>query len=566
MITIINRFRQLLSPKDKWHLLGIVLLMTAAALSEIAGIGLLMPVVALFTKPELMEQNTILRLYARLVGNGSQLQLIIITCGLVSVICILKAALQLWVIRIQSNFSAAKERELSMRLFIRYIHADYSTFLSEGHVEQLVMLERVRDICTRVLLPAMCAASDILIMILLGAALTVSMPKLMLVMMLFLLLDGIAVYYPTRKLNHSVGKNYAESIGCFLVNAGDSLRGIKEVKTANAQEYFIRKTGKARAVVAAFYAKMFTLGQVPRLILETLVMIQILLIFVFMIWQGVPAGTILLSFSLLIAAMSRILPAFSRLNYNLTCIRQNAPSMDLVYDALNQEQEQTIAAPGTPLTFRKSLVLENITFRYRPDLPPVLKNFSMELQPRSSTAFTGPTGSGKSTLVDILLGLLKPESGEVQVDGVNIEENLSGWRDLCGYVPQFIFLFNASIRENVALGVPPEKIDDERVRTCLETAQVLDFVKTLDQEIYSPVGDNGIQLSGGQRQRIGIARALYRDPEVLIMDEATSALDNDTEQALVEALETLHGKLTIVMIAHRLSTVKHCDRVIELKN
>ena len=280
-----------------------------------------------------------------------------------------------------------------------------------------------------------------------------------------------------------------------------------------------------------------------------------------MLLLNVPHGTILLSFSLLLAAMSRMLPACSRINYNFTVIRQNLAAAQTVFDALQTPPEQVTGT--TSLTFEKEITVEDITFGYRSGTP-VLKNFSMTIPRLSSVALTGTTGSGKSTLVDLILGLLKPESGTIKTDGRNIEENLSSWRQKIGYVPQFIFLRDSSIRENIAFGVPPEEIDDEKIWKSLQMAQLDSFVRMLPEQLESFVGDNGIKLSGGQRQRIGIARALYREPEILLLDEATSALDNETEQAFVDALKTLHGQLTIVMIAHRLSTVAHCDISVDL--
>ena len=227
------------------------------------------------------------------------------------------------------------------------------------------------------------------------------------------------------------------------------------------------------------------------------------------------------------------------------------------------EPEKT--AGELPIEFKNELTVENLSFSYVPGTP-VIKDFSLVIPRLASVAFTGMTGSGKSTLIDLIIGLLPPDSGCVRVDGRDIAENLASWREKIGYVPQSIFLLNSSIRKNVAFGVSDEEIDDKRVWECLKMAQLEDFVNTLPQKLDAFVGDNGIQLSGGQRQRIGIARALYRDPEVLILDEATSALDNETEQAFIDALKILHGKITILMIAHRLTTVAHCDIHVDLKS
>ena len=216
------------------------------------------------------------------------------------------------------------------------------------------------------------------------------------------------------------------------------------------------------------------------------------------------------------------------------------------------------------LSFDNKICFDSIKFGYSEESPIIFDAFSLEIPRNSSVAFVGPTGCGKTTLIDLLLELLKPLSGAISVDGVNIEENLPAWQKRIEYVPQFIFLLDDTIKANVAFGVSSDKIDDNRVRECLQIAQILDFVENLPKGIDNLIGENRIRLSGGQRQRIGIARALYHRPEILVLDEATSALDNDTEKAFVDALGSLHGKLTIIIVAHRLTTVQNCDRIVKL--
>ncbi|MBQ9502545.1 MAG: ABC transporter ATP-binding protein [Lentisphaeria bacterium] len=562
MLKTINQLRILLSPGDKWRLLGLVLLMTAGALAEIAGIGLLMPVVAVFTKPELMSQNAILRFYGQIIGNGSESRLLIVTCVLIILLYAGKNLLLLLIICLQTKFASEKEYEMGMRLYALYMKAPYMLHLRHGHVELGVMITRAREMAQRVMLPAMNLLTDVLVIFMLGSVLMISMPLITLCSVGFLLLDVLAVYFLLRKANYSIGRKYTDSVMQAECLSGDGLRGIREIKVGGRTEYFISRTTESRKRSAKYFTLLFVFGQIPRLWLETAAMIQLLMIVIGMVFFGMPHGTILLSFSLLIAAMSRILPACSRINYNFTTIRQSMASVNSVFEALRSPAEQ-LGDPAVPITFQKALSIENLTFGYVPGHP-VIKNLSFTIPHLASVAFTGATGSGKTTLADLILGLQTPDSGSIRADGRDIRENLAAWREKIGYVPQFIYLLNSTIRENVAFGVPPEEIDDEKVRACLRTAQIADFVDSLPEKLSSKVGDNGIRLSGGQRQRIGIARALYRSPEVLVLDEATSALDNDTEQAFVDAVKALKGKLTVLMIAHRLTTVAHCDMTIHL--
>jgi ABC-type bacteriocin/lantibiotic exporter with double-glycine peptidase domain len=216
------------------------------------------------------------------------------------------------------------------------------------------------------------------------------------------------------------------------------------------------------------------------------------------------------------------------------------------------------------VSITQGITIEDMDFGYAPDKPLLFRDFSMTIAPRESVAFVGKTGCGKTTLADIIMGFYQPRKGCVKVDGKPIETILSAWREKIGYVPQNMTLFNASVRHNIAFGIPEDQIDDDKLRNAMELAQVTAFIDSLPEKENTVIGEAGLRLSGGQRQRIVIARALYREPELLILDEATSALDNDTEKAIIDALKTLKGKLTIIMIAHRLSSIEHCDRVISL--
>ena len=561
MFQLINKLRILLSPADKWKLVGITGLMTISALAEIAGIGLILPIIAVFTKPELITQNKILKFYAELIGGGSTQRLLIVTAILIVLVYVSKNLLTFCVVCLQTNFVAKKESELCVRVFSTYMHAPAPLHLKRGHIELGVMLLRARELCSRIILPAMCITTDLMVIATVCAVLLWTMPWITLGTIGLLSFNAGIIFFLLKKFNFNTGANYARSVMETEKTTGDGLRAIREVKVNGKTDFFIRRTRESRKLVAKYWTYLYAAGQIPRLWLESSAIFQVMLFFILMLCFEVPQGTILLSFSLLIAAMSRMLPACSRINYNITVIKQNSSATLSVLDDLQIEPEKLIG--GAPLEFAKEISIENVSFGYTPDKT-VIKNFSLTIPRLTSVAFTGSTGCGKSTLVDLILGLLKPDSGEIRVDGRNIEENLASWREKTGYVPQFIYLRDTSIRENIAFGIPPEEIDDEKVISCLKMAQLESFVNSLPEKLDSFVGDNGIQLSGGQRQRIGIARALYRNPEVLILDEATSALDNDTEKAFIDALKMLHGKLTIIMIAHRLTTVAHCDMNIHL--
>ena len=529
---------------------------------EIAGLGLLMPLVALFTKPELMEQSRFLRL----VGvNGcfrDRQGFLAAICIAVIAVYALRALLGFYIVRLQSRFIADKQRTICGRLYRAIMNAPYGFHLAHGSGELVSMMVRAVDMGTELMLPVLLLLSDLITVFFLCLALLAVMPGVMIWCVVAFAVLGALIYLPLRRLNTRAGREEAEAGLANRALMIEGFSGVKGFKAMGREEHFLTLYSRSLAKWLPLRARICELGQLPRLILEFSAILAAIGVFAAMALSGMPDGTLLLSFSLLIAAMSRMLPAFSRIHYNLARVVQSRYSFDSVFEWLNLPSE-ALGGGSAPLTLNDRLEIRNVTFSYPEREVPVLKDFSLTVPARSSVALTGTTGSGKSTLADILLGLLEPVSGGVFADGRNIRENLGSWRAQIGFVPQHIVLFDDTVAANVAFGFA-DKPDPARVEAALRTAQLYDFVMTLPQGIDTVIGDDGVRLSGGQRQRLGIARALYGDPQLLILDEATSALDTDTEAALVQALEALRGRLTVVTIAHRLSTIEKCDLRVSL--
>ena len=270
-------------------------------------------------------------------------------------------------------------------------------------------------------------------------------------------------------------------------------------------------------------------------------------------------------------AAFRLLPSFNRITNFLSIILFNKPAVDAVYHDLKEIEQ---IEKGTNYNekenvkrtqLKKKIEIRNVCFHYPESEQKVLDMVSFEIKKNQSVAFIGPSGAGKTTLADILLGALAPTYGEIKVDGENINENLRSWQKNLGYIPQTIYLMDDTIKNNIAFGIEESEIDQKKLEEAIEKAQLRDFIEALPEGLETEVGERGVKLSGGQRQRIGIARALYNDPDVLVLDEATSALDNDTEKAVMEAIENLSGSKTLIIIAHRLTTIQNCDIVFEVK-
>ena len=553
----LGKLRILLSPADKWRLVGIVALMVFMAAQEIVGLGLLMPLVALFTKPELLQQNRMLHFFSDAPIFADRRVFLICICATVVLLYLFKTFMSIAVIRLQSRFIVRQQKTLCDRIFRKVMNAPFEFHLRHGSGELVTVMSRAVEMGAELLFPLMLLATDLVMAAAVSIALILLMPVVMLSCAAVFAVLGAAVYYPLRSLNVRVGERQArgelESRRRMLAG----FFGAKSAKAMHREKYFADAYSDALNSWLPLRAKLFSLGQLPRLSMEFIAIVTALGVFAAMALAGVPDGTLLLSFSLLIAALSRLLPAFSRIHYNLVRVLQNRYAFDSVMAYLEIADEPQ-SESASPLTLNDRIEFRHVGFAYPERSEAVIVDFNLEIPVRSSVALTGVTGGGKSTLADLLLGLLKPQSGGIFVDGRNIGENLASWRSRVGFVPQHIYLLDDSISANVAFGAPGG-IDAARVAAALKTAQLSEFVASLPDGVDTIIGEGGVRLSGGQRQRLGVARALYGNPELLVLDEATSALDDETEKALVSALDELRGKLTIVTIAHRLSTVEKCD-------
>ena len=345
-----------------------------------------------------------------------------------------------------------------------------------------------------------------------------------------------------------------------------SIYGIKDVKILNKENFFAGSFGKYSERNAKLTTNYTVLNNMPRLLIETFSICGILAYLAVCIVRSQDLTELMPQISAFAVAAMRLMPSINRINTHLTNIAFYEPSVNYVYEnvdftsyKLKGRYEKADTVTGEPIRLEKEIRMEGITYQYPESDKPVLVDAEMTVPVGKSVGVMGPSGAGKTTAVDILLGLLKVKSGKILCDGRDIFENYPSWLSHIGYIPQTIYLTDDSIRENIAFGVAKDEIDDNRVWEVLEEAQMKDFVKKMPQEIWTTIGERGIRLSGGQRQRLGIARALYHNPEILVFDEATSALDTDTESAIMEAIDSFHGRKTLIIIAHRLRTIENCD-------
>lgn len=374
-------------------------------------------------------------------------------------------------------------------------------------------------------------------------------------------------FYKNR-LKH-MGEEYRRLYAGIVKCMQQSFGGIKEIKIANREKFFGDEFDSINYDLAKNQKDNALLNSIPKPVMEAACIGSLMIIVIIKAAAGDISTAFATTLGVFAMGAMRLLPSVNKISSYISTLLYSRAFVESVFTerqrmlaiAKRKSEENTISE----ITFDKNISVEELSFSYDEGEENVIDDVSFEIWKNTSVAFIGPSGAGKTTMVDIMLGVLKPQKGAVKVDGSNIADCMDAWHKKVGYIPQNIYLMDESLRKNIAFGVPEDEIDDEKVWKVLREAQLESVVKEMDEKLDTVIGEMGVRLSGGQRQRIGIARALYRDPEILVLDEATSALDTETEKAVMEAIDSLHGRMTLIIIAHRLSTIKNCDVVYEVK-
>ena len=387
-----------------------------------------------------------------------------------------------------------------------------------------------------------------------------------------------AVYFLiVRRKVRTFGQEDREIAAQMMKAIFQSMGGIKEVKIMGREKFFVDVYTAAGQEMVHRKRRYAILSAIPSRLIETLCMGGILAVIAIKIVSGEPLAELVPGLSAFAVAAIRLLPRANAINSHINGITYALPSLESLYEELidsekqEEERQEEIARKKAEkktvsVGRENDIFVRNVTFTYPEKEVPVLKNVNLNIPYGTSIGIVGVTGAGKTTLVDVILGVLKPQEGTICYGTLDIHEDYAEWQRHIGYIPQNIYLTDESIRKNVALGIPEDEIDDDAVWKALENAQIADFVRTLEEGLDTVVGERGVRISGGQRQRIGIARALYHDPEILFFDEATSSLDNETEAAVMESIKSLSGNKTMIIVAHRLTTIEHCDKVFRVEH
>ena len=565
MLDTLKKLHALLEPQDRFKVLILALLMIITAFMQTAGIVSVMPFLAVLSDPDIVHSNTYLNLLFTWLGFESTsnfLYFLGIAAFVVFMSGTVLQALTHWAI---TRFSHMQQYELSRRLMGDYLCRPYTFFLNRnsGDLAKTVLQETTQAI-SGALMPAMRLLSHSLLAVTIITLLVVVEPWLALSVAFALGSIYGVIYLAARTWLNRIGKERVVANRERFTAVAEAFAGAKEIRLLGRERDYLERYRQPSKRYASHQANAILLKSLPQYAIEAIAFGGVLLIIlVLMAGEGGIAHALPL-IGLYGLAGKQLIPAFQKIFSTIAALRFNIPAVDNILEDLGARHGSQPLPPrnqlAQPLVPEQTISVNQVTYRYPGSEEPALQNLHLTIPAKTTVGFIGSSGAGKSTLIDLLLGLLEPETGEVYIDTSRLEpNNVRNWQAAVGYVPQHIFLADQSVAANIALGVPERHIDQQAVEKAARLANLHEFiVNKLPQGYATVIGERGVRLSGGQRQRIGIARALYRDPAVLLFDEATSALDNTTEHAVMEAIHNLTGDKTIILVAHRLSTVKPC--------
>lgn len=572
MSKILKKMNLLLDKKQKTSMVFLVFLMLIGAILEVASIGIVIPVVSIVLDEKAIQDGGIVQFIYELLGVGSAREFTVVIMLSLIAMFVLKNLFLFVQQKYMLSFVYNNQFSTSERMMKNYLRKDYEYYLNaDTAVVQRNITSDVNNMYA-LILALLQLVSETIVFICLGTVLLISDPIMTVLVTSILILVLFLIKVWLKPIMRKAGEDNQNFYSGLFKWISQTVQGIKEVKIAGKEQYFVDEYITCGKGYVNAVQKYSLYNSVPRLLIETVMIACMVSYMLYLILQGAGLQTMLPTLTAFGVAAMRLLPSANRINNQLNTIAFSEPFFMGVSDNLQDE----INGTNIDMTFAKesdrklpitqNIVLKDITYSYPNTEKLIFDHADMEIPVGSAVGIVGTSGAGKTTVVDILLGLLAVKTGTIYADGVDVSTQYRAWLKNIGYIPQMIFMLDSTIRDNVAFGVHKENIREERVWEVLKEAQLDEFIKSLPEGLDTTIGERGIRLSGGQRQRIGIARALYEDPEVLILDEATSALDNDTEAAIMDSINRLHGKKTLIIIAHRLQTIEKCDMIYRVEH
>lgn len=564
---ILKKLLSLLSRKERNHAVILVFMFIIMALLDMIGVASIMPFISVLSDPLVVETNPILA-WVYVFFNFKDRHDFLLALGifvfLLLLFCLVFKAVTTYA---QLRFALMREYSISKRMVEGYLGHPFSWFLNRHSADiGKVVLSEVSVVINNAMIPMITLIARGAGTIALLSLLIIIDPFLAITVGVVLVFLYLLVFQCTRSFLLRIGEERVTANETRFTAVSEAFGAIKEVKVRGQEQTYVDRFALSAKIYAKNYASASIIGQLPRFALEAIAFGGMILVILYLMTQSDSFSDTLPIISLYAFAAYRLIPSLQSMYAAITQLRFSEPALVSLHSDLAELMPTKLSQIRDPLPLEKAIQLKNVRYYYPNSKEPVLKGINLKITSKSMIGLVGTTGSGKTTIVDLILGLLEPTQGSLEVDGQKIDkQNRHAWQRSVGYVPQQIYLSDDTISSNIAFGFDPKDIDFNAVVRASKTANLLDFVTNeLPDGFNTKVGERGVRLSGGQRQRIGIARALYHDPQLLIFDEATSALDSITEKVVMDAINTLSQKKTIILVAHRLTTVKKCDTIILL--
>jgi len=563
---IVNDLRHIFPRAVKIKLLLMFIGVIAGALIETMTLSIIQPLIMVLSDPSVIYTNDLLSTVYAFFNLNEVAHFLAIMAVVVAVVYAFRGLYVYFFTRIQNRFIAVHTVNLSNRLLAQSLRRSYLYHVNHNAVQLQHTVIRNSERLFGFISAVFSFLIDAFMALFILAFLMISSFPMTMIVLLLAAICVIVYFRIFRGRMQASGDD--EIRGQIQVNKSllQALYGIKEIKVSRSEHHFAKKFKSVSASTIKIKEVLQSLRQLPKLFMESLCFSGAFIALAIVMLIGVDLQELLPLLGLFLVAAFKLLPAISRLTNNVTQIIRHKRSVNQVYDGLFDVDSDHVDEAPTIQKASDGIVVSGLTFKYPNNRKPVLRNVSLTIPLNKSVAFVGPSGAGKTTLIDIILGILSPQAGYITFNGESIHHNFSNWAPKIGYIPQSIYLMDETLLENIAFGVDVKNINEDKVWTALEEAQLKEFVCSLPDGLKTQIGDRGIRLSGGQRQRIGIARALYGEPEILVLDEATSALDNDTEKAVMSAIQGFKGRKTLIVVAHRLSTIESCDIIYKVEN
>jgi ATP-binding cassette, subfamily B, bacterial PglK len=568
----IKKVLYLLTPHECMQAGFLLIMALVMAFIDMIGVASILPFVAVLTNPSLIETNVILKTmfqYSNNFGIETSQQFMFVLGIIVFILFIVSIAFKALTTYLQIIFVNMREYTIGKRLIENYIHQPYSWFLNK-HSADLgkTILSEVALVVQNSLSPLMQIITQLFVALAIVSFLILNDPKLSLIAFITLVITYVLTYAFVRKTLTYLGDERLKKNKLRFTAVGEAFNAFKEIKVGVLEKIYIKRFTDPAKTLAKHEASAKVISALPHFALEAVAFGGMLLLILFLMTKTGTLNSVLPLIALYAFAGYRLMPAIQRIFISLTQLRFVVPSLDALVEDLKSLKPVNLNKNQGSLTFDKKITLNHIRYNYPNSSTEVIKDISLSIAAYSTIGIVGPTGSGKTTIVDIILGLLEPKKGTLEIDNTIInKENTRSWQRIVGYVPQQIYIADDTIAANIAFGVDYKDINQEALEQAAKISNLHEFViNELPLQYKTKVGERGVKLSGGQRQRIGIARALYHKPQLLIMDEGTSSLDNITEYIIMETLNKIKTDFTIILIAHRLNTVKDCDNIFVLEN